>query len=263
MRKNMVIRLNISPWALILKHMVNEINLKEIYPEWKEKANKVTVWEYYFARKIAFLILPFFLRSGISANQISFVSIFLGIISAILISTGGFWCIIFGGILMQIWLILDKTDGLIARYKKTTSKMGEFLEEFNGSLIAVLFFLSIGFAASKIPGFLPFYIPPKIFIVLGLATSLFVSFRHLVSSHFAAIFPASKETKGISAGGGKLSVLYDFSVKFTGVYSLAQPIFLMAAIFNFLGLYVLIYFFIQGLLMLVNSAYLLIKANKN
>jgi phosphatidylglycerophosphate synthase len=236
---------------------------QEIYPVEKERANKQTVWEHYFARKIAFLIAPFFLRLGFSANQISFLSMAAGIMGAVLIALGSFRLIILGGILMQIWLILDKTDGLVARTKKTTSKMGKFLEEFNGSLMAVLFFLSIGIAASGFPGFLNFYIPPKIFIILGLTTSLFVAFRHLISSHFAAVFSESGSDGGIFANSGRISGLYNFSVKFTGVYSLAQPIFLLAAIFNFLGLYVVVYFLIQGLLMLANSVYLLLKANKN
>jgi phosphatidylglycerophosphate synthase len=241
-------------------------NLKiseEIYPSWKEKANKATIWEYYFARKIAFLVLPFLLKSGISANQISFISMIFGISAAVLISSGVFGQIILGIALMQIWLILDKTDGLVARARKTTSRFGEFMEEFNGSLIAVLFFASAGMAASGIPGVLNFYIPQKFFILLGLATSLFAAFRHLIFCHFAAIFPEVKEAGNNSLGSGRLSALYNFSVKFTGVYSLAQPIFLLAAIFGFLGLYTLAYFFLQGILLFASGAYLLVKAAKN
>jgi phosphatidylglycerophosphate synthase len=243
--------------------MGNELGFKiskEIYPPEKEKANKQTVWEYYFARKIAFLIAPVFLKLGTSANQVSFLSMAAGIVGAVLIALGNFWMILLGGLLMQIWLILDKTDGVVARLGKTTTKFGEFFEEFNGSLLAALFFTSIGFAASGFSGFLIFYIPPKIFIILGLATSLFVIFRHLIFCHFAIVFSGTKKGDGVFSGSGKISAIYNFSIKFTGVYSLAQPIFLLALIFNFLGLYTLVYFFIQGALMLASSVYLLAKA---
>ena len=55
---------------------------KEIYPLEKEKANRETVWEYYFARKIAFLITPIFLKTKISANHISILAILIGIVVA-------------------------------------------------------------------------------------------------------------------------------------------------------------------------------------
>jgi len=246
--------------------MQNKLNFKVdqiIYPSEKERTNKETIWEHYFARKTAFLIAPIFIGLGISANQISFFSIAAGIIGSILIAVGNFWLILIGGILMQFWLIFDKTDGLVARFKNTTSKFGEFFEELNGSLIAVLFFLSIGFASSKFPGFLPFslYFPPKIFIILGLATSLFIIFRHLISRHFEAVFQ-NNQVNGNISDGGLFANLYKIVIRFSGVYSLAQPIFLIAAIFNFLGLYILVYFIIQGVLMLANVFYLINKAAK-
>jgi phosphatidylglycerophosphate synthase len=235
---------------------------QEIYPAEKERANKQTVWEHYFARKIAFIIAPFFLRLGFSANQVSFLSMAAGIMGAALIAFGSFQLIILGGILMQIWLILDKTDGVVARLKKASTKFGEFFEELNGSLTAALFFISIGFAASKLPGFLPFYLPPEIFIFLGMGTSLSILLRHLIARHFEVVFQ-NKNISAVFNGKGLLASFYNLTVKFSGVYSLAQPIFVLSAIFNFLGLYVVVYFLIQGLLMLANSVYLLVKANKN
>ena len=130
--------------------MENKLNFKispETYPPEKEKQNKETIWEHYFARKIAFLIAPFFLKTKMSANQISVLAIVVGVIAAILIMVGDFRIILFGAILMQFWLILDKVDGVIARYRKTVTRFGEFLEEFDGTIIAALFFSSIGIAA--------------------------------------------------------------------------------------------------------------------
>lgn len=247
---------------------MKKLNFKispEIYPPEKEKENKETIWEHYFARKIAFLLTPVFLKMKISANQVSILAIFIGIIAAILIILGNFWQILLGAILMQLWLIFDKADGIIARYRKTTSKLGEFLEEFSGAVIAALFFSSIGVAASKLPGFLPFSLKfsPHFFIILGILTSSFVIFRHLVFRHFEAIFLRKKETKSASLfTSGRLSTLYKMAIKFLGIYSLAQPIFILAIIFNFLGLYTLVYFAIQGLAMLANVNFLVYRASK-
>ncbi len=237
----------------------------EIYPSKKEKENKETVWEHYFARKIAFLIVPLFLKTKISANQVSILAIIIGIIAAILIIKGDFWMILLGAILMQVWLIFDKTDGIVARYRKTTSKFGEFLEEFSGAVIVALFFSSIGVAASKFPGVLPFSLKflPHLFIILGILTSFFVIFRHLVFRHFEAVFSKEKGTKNVSLfTSGALATLYKIAIKFLGIYSLAQPIFILAIIFNFLGLYTLVYFIIQGVAMLANLSFLVYKAGK-
>ncbi|MFC1789842.1 CDP-alcohol phosphatidyltransferase family protein [Patescibacteria group bacterium] len=246
--------------------MEKQLNFKisqEVYPPEKEKANKETIWEYYFARKIAFLIAPIFIKTGISANSISFLSIAFGVAGAILIAFGNFWMILTGGMLMQIWLILDKTDGMVARFKKTTTKLGEFLEELNGSLTAILFFTSIGFAASKLPGFLPDFlkISPSLFIILSILTSFFVILRHLSSRHFEFVFRNKEGENGVSERGIIFNI-HRLTIKFSGVYSLAQPIFILAAIFNFLGIYTLAYFLIQGTLMLANIFYLTVKASK-
>lgn len=235
----------------------------EIYSPEKEKANKTTVWEYYFARKVAFFIAPVFLKFGITANFTSFLSLGSGVIGTILITFGNFWLILAGGLLMQVWLILDKTDGIIARSNKRTTKFGEFFEELNGSLVAVLFFVSIGFAAARYPGFIPsfFKIHPPLFMLLGVFTSLFVAARHLIARHFEVIFREGKNGSAYN-GGGLIAGLYGFTVKFSGVYSLAQIIFLLALVFNFLGLYTITYFLIQGALMLANTIYLSILASK-
>jgi len=248
--------------------MENELNFKispEIYPPEKEKANKETVWEHYFARKIAFFIAPIFLKLKVSANQVSILAIIIGIIAAILIMAGDFGQVFLGAILMQVWLILDKVDGVIARYKKTITRFGEFLEEFDGAVIAALFFSSIGAAASKLPGFLPFSLqfPPYLFIIIGILTSFFVVFRHLIFRHFEAVCSKEKEIKSESLfASGRLAVFYKMAIKFLGIYSLAQPLLILAVIFNLLGLYALVYFIIQGAAMLANVSFLVYKASK-
>jgi phosphatidylglycerophosphate synthase len=244
--------------------MANAKNPKiseEIYPAWKEKANKSTIWEYYFARKIAFLLAPFFVRIRISANQISWLSFLMGIAGSFFIAVGNFWLILFGAILMQIWLILDKTDGIVARMKNRTTKFGEFFEELNGSLTAVLFFFSTGVAAFRIPGILfsPL-IDPMGFVFLGTATSLCVVSRHLANGHFELVFGKEETDKREVAGNGVSGALYNFAIKFSGVYSLAQPIFILAIIFNFLGIFSVFYFMLQLGLMFLDIFHLILKA---
>jgi phosphatidylglycerophosphate synthase len=239
-------------------------NHPEVYPPNKKKGGKKTIWEHYFARRIALLITaPLFLKLKVSANQISFLSLTVGIIGTILIAIGNFWLILFGWALMQIWLILDKTDGPVARFNKNETKFGEFFEEVNGSIIAILFFISIGFAASRFPGVSidSFSFNPSWFIMLGIFTSLFIALRHLVNIYFRIIFQGAKNEISFS-NRGFLNSLYKIVVKFSGVYSLAQLIFLAAIMFNFLGFYVLFYFCMQATIALTSISLLIYKALK-
>jgi phosphatidylglycerophosphate synthase len=240
------------------------LNHPEVFPPNKKKEGKKTIWGYYFARRIALLITaPLFLKLKVSANQISFLSLTVGIIGTILIAIGNFWLILFSWGLIQTWLILDQTDGLVARFNKNETKFGEFFDEVNGFIITVLFFISIGFAASRFPGVsIEFFsFDQSLFIILGIFTSLFIALRHLINIYFRIIFQRAKDETSFS-GRGFLNSLYKIVVKFSGVYSLAQLIFLAAIIFNFLGFYILFYFCIQATIALTSISLLIYKALK-
>jgi len=241
-------------------------DFSKIYSIEKQKEDKETVWVYYVTRKISFWITPFFLKLGISANQSSCLAIITGIMAAILIMMGNWKIVLSGAILMQVWLILDSVDGNIARYKKTFTSFGKFLEELDGAIIAALFFSSIGVAASKIPGFIPFSIEISsyLFIILGIITSFSVIFRHLISRHFQVIFYKEKEFKIESLlKPGLLFPSYNLAIKFLGIYSLAQPLLILAIIFNLLGLYTIIYFLMTAGATFANISFLIFEAKRN
>ena len=248
-----------------MRNKLNSQNFSEIYSTQRQKEDKETVWVYYVTRKISFWITPFFLKLGISANQASFITIITGIVAAILIMIGDYWIVLAGAILMQFWLILDSIDGNIARYRKTFTSFGKFLEELDGTIMSALFFSSIGVAASGIPGFIPFSIdiPSYWFIILGIITSFSVIFRHLISRHFEAIFFQNKEFRNESLFElGFLPNFYRSAIKFLGIYSLAQPLLILAVIFNFLGLYTIVYFLMNIVGMFVNITLIILKAKK-
>lgn len=238
----------------------------EFYSSQRQKEDKETFWVYYVTRPLSFLVTPIFLKLSLSANQVSCLGIIIGIIAAILVTTGIYWQVLTGAILMQIWLILDSVDGNIARYKKTFTLFGKFLEEINGTIMSVLFFSSVGFAASRMPGFLPQFveIPYYMFSILGLIASFSIIFRHLISRHFEVIYYKDQEFKNESLfRSGFISTIYRAAIKFLGIYSLAQPLLLLAVIFNLLGLYIIIYFPMQVTAMFVNIGFVIIKAKNN
>lgn len=240
----------------------------QFYSLERQKKDKESFWVYWVTRKISFWITPILIRAGVSANQATVFGILVGIIAAGFIITGAFWYVFFGAILMQFWLIMDSVDGNIARIRKKPSLLGKFLEELNGEIMSALFFTSIGIAASRMPGFFPFPFninpSPYLFIVLGALASFSIIFRHLISVHYLAIFSSDKEFKAELFLNSRVTrFFYNLVIKFLGIYSSAQPLLLLAAVFNALGLYTIIYSLMHIGAMFANIAVAIFKAKEH
>lgn len=82
----------------------------------------------HYIHQISFLFNQIFIRTNITPNQITFLSLFVGLLAAFLVSYGTSWLLIAGGILIILSYALDCCDGDIARYKKMTSKKGSWLD---------------------------------------------------------------------------------------------------------------------------------------
>jgi phosphatidylglycerophosphate synthase len=95
--------------------------------------------------KIAIYFTWLFLKIPITPNQVSLLSISIGIIACVLIVQHN-WLPILGVILFQIWTILDTVDGDIARYKGICSLTGAYLDRLNHAIIVPLMYISLSYA---------------------------------------------------------------------------------------------------------------------
>ena len=144
-----------------------------------------------------------FITLGISANQVTWFSIFLAFIGCILIASGDHQLSIFGILLINIWYLLDCVDGHIARYSKTSSNYGAFIDNLGAILLYAFIYIAIGFnlylspdlsAEKFINSFLFTFFNFKItldiflFIIFGFVASFSTILRMLVSHSFNAQF---------------------------------------------------------------------------
>lgn len=67
-------------------------------------------------------------NTSITPNQLTIIGFILGMLSAFFFSVGSYWCLIIGLLAYQICIILDYSDGALARFKNMTSSLGEWLE---------------------------------------------------------------------------------------------------------------------------------------
>jgi phosphatidylglycerophosphate synthase len=100
----------------------------------------------YINNTIAAAIVKFLKRTPITPNQVTYASIFIGLISAYRFSLGTGFSMAQGGLLLEGVLILDCVDGQLARAKGCSSDWGRLLDGIAGYIIhlAVLLGFMVG-----------------------------------------------------------------------------------------------------------------------
>ncbi len=128
-----------------------------------------------FSNLMAPLFVKFFLYIPITANQVSLINFLLVFVNASLISTGNYWITFLGCFLLQLHIILDYSDGPIARLKKTSnSLLGEFHESLFHYFVPPVLMLALG-----VNSYMHFSNP--FFIFLGGITSFLMLFAQQLS----------------------------------------------------------------------------------
>ena len=108
---------------------------KSNMPEWKRKKDPVLSRIFY--RPVSFALSSICANLGISANSISYFSGFLAIISCLMFIPKIYALNLTGAILINVWLLLDCTDGNIARSVKK-QLMGEFADGISSYILVAL-----------------------------------------------------------------------------------------------------------------------------
>jgi CDP-diacylglycerol--glycerol-3-phosphate 3-phosphatidyltransferase len=102
--------------------------------EWKYPITK------YIYRKFSKPAARLFYKLNFEPNQVTVLSLVLGIISALLLSQSMF---LIGLIILFLSEVLDCADGDLARLKKKVSKKGEFLDSFLDRIVEVFLFYGL------------------------------------------------------------------------------------------------------------------------
>lgn len=141
---------------------------KEGMPEWKRKKDPVLSRIFY--RKAAFGLAAVCANLGISANSVSYFSALVGIVACICFLPPVFGVHIVGAILINVWLILDCTDGNLARSVKS-QPFGEFADGISSYILVGLMCTMMGVAVFFEGGLFVTAGCPWIILVGALASS--------------------------------------------------------------------------------------------
>lgn len=98
---------------------------------------------------LAKLLVPGFVRLGITANQITGISLAAGLAGAYAFMQGTYAGMVGGSLWFLIANLLDECDGSVARATGTSSGWGSWFDTIVGCLVHASFFASLGLGLSR------------------------------------------------------------------------------------------------------------------
>lgn len=148
---------------------------REGLPSWKHKRDPIIVKFVY--RPISFYTAAFCANRNITANSVSIFSAVIGIAGCILMAIPQLITGVLGGLLLNLWLLLDCTDGNLARSVRK-QKYGEFFDAMSSYILIGLLFLSLGIRTFYLGSFLKTY--REIYFLIGALTSICATLMSLL-----------------------------------------------------------------------------------
>jgi len=94
-------------------------------------------------RKISIYFTWMFVRTPITPNWITILSISFGLVGSSFFLSPNPWYWVVGWLVINLHLILDQCDGEVAYYKKNIMKFGYFFDQMSHAIVNTLFFLML------------------------------------------------------------------------------------------------------------------------
>ena len=203
---------------------------KDAFPEWKRKKDSVLLRWFY--RPISFFGASIFAHTGLTSNQVSFLSMIVAIVACSMFLFSNEIINYVGWFLLVLWMIMDCIDGNLARSIKSYP-YGDFIDAASSyTLIALMFpclginaFLNGGFFFQK--GFVWLVFLGAITGISDVLARLFYQ-KYLTNSYEYNDNNADNTVKKT----GKLAIINDRVGKELGLNGLLIPALLLCLIFG-------------------------------
>jgi len=110
----------------------------------KGNYEKLPIYPRYVTHKISIRIVKLLLHSSITPNQITLLSIVVGIISSIMFAVAIPVYFLAGALILELYYVIDAVDGQLARYKKLSSMTGGYFDYVSNYIVHPCVFFCIG-----------------------------------------------------------------------------------------------------------------------
>jgi hypothetical protein len=88
-------------------------------------------------------------RAGLTPNQVTTASVLIGVLAGAAFATGERWGLVAGAVLVQLSFTTDCVDGQLARYTRTFSKLGAWLDSIFDRTKEYVVFAGLAIGASR------------------------------------------------------------------------------------------------------------------
>jgi phosphatidylglycerophosphate synthase len=235
---------------------------KDSMPEWKRKKDPTLSRIFY--RRIAFGLAAILANLCISANAVSYFSAVIGIAACMFFLPSSWICHVMGAVLINIWLILDCTDGNLARSVKS-QPFGEFADGISSYILVGLMCSALGVSVYKEGG--AFFQPGNCWaIYIGALASSADTLMRLIYQKYKAteremadkgIIKIEKDARTDYSQVGSLRVRIEAEL---GIGGLLPSAILIASVFKVLDIIVIYCFVYYGTSCLMASMLYIRKA---
>lgn len=225
-------------------------DIRSKYSEEKRASDKDNPWLYFVARPVSVYPTWLLLKLGVNANQTTFIGLIISITGCVFLAFGSYWAAIAGAALVNIGFLFDVIDGNVARYSNSCTKYGEYIDRMASAIITPLMFITVGIGLfnhadpclnSLAQIFLGMDVGSNIYLILGLISAILCILGLLVTANLWAVFSLRpvdfyrpKARHGVSLRG----IIYKVGL---GVNGLIWPILLVAAIADFLSIFLFLW----------------------
>ncbi len=103
-------------------------------------------------RHLSYRLTPILLKTPATPNQITTISLLLGLACAACFIQGGWITGIVGGLLLVASYTFDNCDGEVARIKNMSSEFGAKLDDMSDWMVDASFFVALGYGTAQVNG---------------------------------------------------------------------------------------------------------------
>ncbi|WP_329090440.1 MULTISPECIES: CDP-alcohol phosphatidyltransferase family protein [unclassified Streptosporangium] len=117
-----------------------------------------------YMRKLSIYVTWFLAKTPITPNQTTWLMILTGLLAGAVLALPTLWAAVLAALLVQLYLLLDCSDGELARWTGRTSITGVYLDRVGHYFAEAAILIGLGFRASEIL--------PDWYTVIGFAAAL-------------------------------------------------------------------------------------------
>jgi phosphatidylserine synthase len=212
---------------------------------------------YYVIRPVSFWIATLFVILKVSANSVTWLSLIFGLFGFILFFIGGYAFQVIASIFILIWLILDHVDGNMARYYKSQSSFGDFLDSFVCYIVFALIPIAIAHSIANDDRILHV----ANLYILGWMFSLGFTLSRLIYQKFKQI--ENTTYKNVLSGSENNFAFHGLFKIVNNLFNpsgLLVPVLVVCTFFRHLELFLVIYGVGYAFILIYSSAVFIMKA---